>query len=307
MSMLIPLLVAIGVIAVSTAAYAILAERQRSSAVARALPGDAVRQPRRTPLLTNVETGDSPFRALLAKAVPASWVEDAEVHDKLTQAGRDSAGAALTFASIRLATFVVIPALTYMFAPRTKFVMFLGYMVVSAIVAYIIPVGFLDRLVRQRQERIRRSTPDALDLLVVCVEAGISLDAAMLRVSRDLQAAHPDICSELLVVNRKMNAGMTREEALKGLWKRTGVEELRALVSSMIQSEKWGTSIAKVLRVNAETLRRKRRQAAEQKAQKAPVKMIFPLVTMILPALFVVILGPAGMQISKIFSSSASQ
>jgi tight adherence protein C len=307
MSMLIPFLVVVAVIAVSTAAYAVLGERQRSSAIARALPGEGVRQPMRTPILHDQDAAGTPLRAFLRRIVPASWVEDAETNDKLTQAGFDSARAALTFASFRLAAFVVIPAMTYAMAPRTKFTMFLGYLAASAFAAYIMPVGFLDRRVRQRQERIRRATPDALDLLVVCVEAGISLDAAVLRVSRDLATAHPDLCAELLVVNRKMNAGVTREDALKGLWKRTGVEELKALVSSMIQSEKWGTSIAKVLRVNAETLRRKRRQSAEQKAQKAPVKMIFPLVTMILPALFVVILGPAGIQISKIFSSSADK
>ena len=166
----------------------------------------------------------------------------------------------------------------------------------------IFPMAMVDRLVRLRQDRIKKSVPDALDLLVVCVEAGTSLDAAILRVAKELRLAHPDLSHELAVVNRLTNAGMPREEALRGLWKRTGVLDIRALVSSLIQSEKWGTSIATVLRVAAETLRRKRRQDAEKRAKMAPLKMTFPLLFFILPALFAVILGPAVVQIIQEFS-----
>ena len=179
--------------------------------------------------------------------------------------------------------------------------MFLVYMGGAVFAAFMIPAGFLDRLVRQRQERIRRSIPDALDLMVVCVEAGISLDAAILRVAREVRLAHVDLAHELTVVNRKMNAGIPRDVALRGLWQRTGVEEIRSLVSSMIQSEKWGTSVATVLRVAAETLRRKRRQAAEKKAKQAPLKMTIPLVLFILPSLFIVIMGPAFVQVVQEF------
>jgi tight adherence protein C len=137
---------------------------------------------------------------------------------------------------------------------------------------------------------------------VVCVEAGTSLDAAILRVAKELRIAHPDLAHELAVVNRLTNAGMQRDQALRGLWQRTGVLDIRALVSSLIQSEKWGTSIATVLRVSAETLRRKRRQDAERRAKMAPLKMTFPLLFFILPALFTVILGPAVVQIIQEFS-----
>ena len=122
------------------------------------------------------------------------------------------------------------------------------------------------------------------------------------KVAKELRLAHPDLAHELAVVNRLTNAGMPREEALRGLWKRTGVLDIRALVSSLIQSEKWGTSIATVLRVAAETLRRKRRQDAERRAKMAPLKMTFPLLFFILPALFTVILGPAVVQIIQEFS-----
>ena len=108
--------------------------------------------------------------------------------------------------------------------------------------------------------------------------------------------AHPELAAELLVVNRKMNAGLTRDEAVTGLWNRTGVEELRGLASSIIQSERLGTSIARVLRVNAETLRRKRKQAAEKRAAEAALKMIIPLGLFMLPALFAMILGPAALK-----------
>jgi hypothetical protein len=169
------------------------------------------------------------------------------------------------------------------------------------------PPAVLDRLVQRRQARLRRAVPDALDLLVVCVEAGVSLDAAVLRVARDLGVTHPELAGELAMVNRKVNAGMPREQALQGLWTRTGLEELRGLVASMVQSERWGTSIAKVLRVNAETLRRVRKQTAEKKAAQASLKMMGPMVLFMLPALFIVLLGPAFMRISEAFASADNE
>src|SRR4029078_2761195 len=137
---------------------------------------------------------------------------------------------------------------------------------------------------------------------VVCVSAGISLDAALLRVAKDMVYVHPELSRELLIVNRKTNAGVTREVALRGRGERTGVEEVRSLVSSLIQSEKWGTSSSRVLRVSAETLRRKRRFAAEKKAATAPLKMLIPMALLIFPALFVVIMGPAVMKIVGAFA-----
>jgi tight adherence protein C len=130
----------------------------------------------------------------------------------------------------------------------------------------------------------------------------VSLDAALLRVARDLSFTHRELAGELAMVNRKVNAGMPREQALQGLWTRTGLEELRGIVASMVQSERWGTSIAKVLRVNAETLRRVRKQTAEKKAAQAALKMMGPMVVFMLPALFIVLLGPALMRITAAFA-----
>ena len=198
-------------------------------------------------------------------------------------------------------SFVTLPVLAIVFGPQKTFFAYVLGIGGAVFAGWIMPMGLLDRLVRQRQERIRRSIPDALDLLVVCVEAGVSLDAAILRVAREIRLSHLDLAHELAVVNRKTNAGIPRDTALRALWARTGVEELRTLTSSMIQSEKWGTSIATVLRVSADTLRRKRRQTAEKKAKQAPLKMTFPLVLFILPALFIVIMGPALVQVISEF------
>ena len=290
------LFIALGVVAVLVAGYALVSMAQRREVLARAGAIDGM-EAAPIALRPIKEKAQSRFREWLLESLPGSPGDDAQAAEKMIQAGYDTPTAPATFFLIRVATFVILPLLTYVVAPRSSFFLFGLYMAGAVFCAYIIPAGFLDRMVRQRQERIRRSVPDALDLMVVCVEAGISLDAAILRVAREIRLAHTDLAHELAVVNRKTNAGIPRDVALRGLWQRTGVEEIRALVSSMIQSEKWGTSVATVLRVSAETLRRKRRQFAEKKAKQAPLKMTFPLVLFILPALFIVIMGPALMQV----------
>ena len=290
------LFIALGVIAVVVGGFALISLAQRREVLARAGAFDDSGTPA-IALRPIKEKKQGRLREWLLDALPGSPSEDIVASEKMVQAGYDSPTAPATFFLVQVAAFVVLPLVTYMFVPKSSFFMFIVYMGMSIFCAYIIPVGFLDRLVRLRQERIRRSVPDALDLLVVCVEAGISLDAGILRVAREIRLAHTDLAHELAVVNRKTNAGIPRDAALRGLWQRTGVEEIRALVSSMIQSEKWGTSVATVLRVSAETLRRKRRQVAEKKAKQAPLKMTFPLVLFILPALFIVIMGPALVQV----------
>jgi len=213
------------------------------------------------------------------------------------QAGYDSPQAPLAYSMLRLISLVVFPLVAFVGFPNVGFMQRVMYAVLGAVVGLVLPIGYLHRSVRLHQQKIRRSLPDALDLLVVCVEAGISLDAAILRVAKDMGFVHPELSRELMIVNRKSNAGVTREEALRGMWTRTGVEEIRTLVSSLIQSEKWGTSNSRVLRIASETLRRKRRQAAERRAATAPTKMVIPLALLIFPALFVVILGPAALNI----------
>jgi tight adherence protein C len=255
-------------------------------------------------LRTEAKSAGARLAEWIAARAPESWSDGAKVSDKLVQAGFEVRGAAAAFTAVRLTFGVLVPlsVLVWVLAhPQRNALM---YVVLAVSIGVLGPAAGLDRLVQRRQTRIRRAIPDALDLLVVCLEAGVSLDAALLRVSRDLAVTHPDLASELVVINRKVNAGMARDQALQGLWMRTGLDELRGLVASMIQSERWGTSIAKVLRVNAETLRRVRKQTAEKKAAQASLKMMGPMVLFMLPALFIVLLGPALMRISAGFAST---
>ena len=158
---------------------------------------------------------------------------------------------------------------------------------------YLMPGMVLGRRAGRRQHRIRLSLADALDLLVVSVEAGLGLDQALQRVADELQASHPDLADELRLVNLEMRAGKPRSEALRHLADRTGIEDLSALVAMLIQTDKFGTSIAQSLRVFSDSLRTKRRQRAEEAAAKTGVKMVFPLVFCIFPAIWIVTIGPA--------------
>ena len=293
---LIILLVVI-VLAVVVGGAALIGSIQRRAVLARAGVGEDGLSNSTVVLRPARDSQSRGLRQWLLDTFPGPTADDAASQEKLVQAGFDTPTAPATFFFARVVSFVILPVLAIAFGPRTSFFVYALSIAFAVFAGWIIPMGFLDRLVRQRQERIRRSVPDALDLMVVCVEAGVSLDAAILRVSREIRLGHTDLAHELSVVNRKTNAGIPRDTALRSLWQRTGVEELRTLVSSMIQSEKWGTSIATVLRVSAETLRRKRRQVAEKKAKQAPLKMTFPLVLFILPALFIVIMGPALVQV----------
>lgn len=298
MSPLLIVLLVLGGIAVLIASTALVSILQRRDVMIRASE-DAV-----VDVSSVVLRPEKASRSRLQERLEA-WAKEREDNEelqhKLIQAGFESPSAPAFYFLVRISSMVLLPVIAILVIPRTQFLLFVMTLLLGVFLGMIFPVAMLDRLVRLRQDRIKKSVPDALDLLVVCVEAGTSLDAAILRVAKELRLAHPDLAHELAVVNRLTNAGMPRDEALRGLWKRTGVLDIRALVSSLIQSEKWGTSIATVLRVAAETLRRKRKQDAERRAKMAPLKMTFPLLFFILPALFAVILGPAVVQIINEF------
>jgi tight adherence protein C len=235
----------------------------------------------------------------LRENAPRSWSDAGQAAPLLVQAGFDGDFAPLFYTTIRVASVVLLPLAAFTFGPQSSFKTLTMLVVVAGAAGAIGPKAALDRLVARRRDRIRKAIPDSLDLLVVCVEAGVGLDSAMLRVARDMAFLHPELSSEFLIVNRTINAGISRDEAMQGLWQRTGVEELRGLASSMVQSERLGTSIARILRVYAEALRRKRRQLAEKRAAEASIKMIIPLGLFMLPALFALILGPAGMSLAS--------
>ena len=165
---------------------------------------------------------------------------------------------------------------------------------------YLLPGMMLARLAKRRQHRVRLALPDALDLLVVSVEAGLGLDQAMVRVGQELGSAYPELTADLRQVNFELVAGKARADALRDLATRTGVDDLNALVAMLVQTDKFVTSVARSLRVYSDTLRTKRRQRAEEAAAKTGVKMVFPLVLCIFPAIWIVTIGPAAIQFVKV-------
>jgi tight adherence protein C len=172
----------------------------------------------------------------------------------------------------------------------------------AALVGLIVPELVLNQLVERRQKRLRDAFPDALDMLVVCVEAGLGLTASIQRVAEELRFSHPELAAELALVTAEMRAGVDRETALKGLAARTGLEDIHGLVSLLLQTLKFGTSIADTLRVYAEEFRDKRMQRAEEQAAKIGTKLVFPLVFCLFPSFFVVAIGPAVIRLIEVFS-----
>ena len=169
---------------------------------------------------------------------------------------------------------------------------------VAIALGYLLPDMWLTWRVSVRQHKLRRALPDALDLLVICVEAGLGLDQALMKVSQDMKIAHPELSEELQFVNLEMRIGKTRIDAMRELARRTGLDDVKSLVAMLIQTERFGTSIAQSLRVYSDDMRLKRRQRAEEMSAKTSVKMVPALVFFIFPALMVVILGPALITLS---------
>lgn len=229
----------------------------------------------------------------LGTKVPRSPSEMGKLRLRLVRAGFRSDEALPIFFGLRIA--VALIAFGLFSTPiliRPNLSLALG----GAGLFYMLPGMVLARLAKRRQHRIRLSLADALDLLVVSVEAGLGLDQAILRVGDELNFAYPDLSEELRLVNLELRAGKPRVEALRNLGERTGVEDLASLVAMLIQTDKFGTSVAQSLRVHSETLRTKRRQRAEEAAAKTGVKMVFPLVFCIFPSIWVVTIGPAAIK-----------
>jgi tight adherence protein C len=173
------------------------------------------------------------------------------------------------------------------------------FALLAAGIGYALPGFWLAHKTAQRQKQIQNGLPDALDLLIVCVEAGAGLDAAIVKASEELAISYPALADELRLITTETRAGKPRLEAFKNFASRTGVEDVRALVAMLVQTDKFGTSIAQALRTHAATSRTKRRQRAEERAAKLGVKLVFPLVFCLFPALYVVVLGPAVIKIME--------
>lgn len=221
------------------------------------------------------------------------------LRDRLMQAGLYRAYSPATFVIARI-LLALCPLGVAVFAWISGSVPFLPAVVIGAAVAGVAtlaPSFWLDRLKSARQKKLKRSLPDALDVIVVCLEGGLSLTGAFSRVGQELMAAHPLLASELRIVQREVQMGRSMGEALRQFAKRFDLEELRSMAAVISQAEKFGTSVVRALSVYADSMRTRRYQRAEELAHQASIKMIFPTLFCIFPAIFVVILGPAALRI----------
>lgn len=222
-----------------------------------------------------------------------------ETRQKLVRAGYRSQDSVPIYYSLRVLSLVVGAVVVLSMLPTLQGRDMLLWIIAGGAVFWMLPSGFLRRKIRLRQKEIQKALPDALDMLVVCVEAGLGLNQALVRVSDEVETMSPVLAEELQIVNLEMRAGTPREDALRNLGERTDVPDLRALATMLIQTDRFGTSIAQALRVHSDTLRTKRRQRAEEAAAKTTIKLVPPLVFFIFPAIFVVVLGPAMLHLMK--------
>ena len=234
----------------------------------------------------------------IARSIPKSPKEMSRLRRRLLAAGIHSFGAAVFYSVAELTLPFVLGAgpLMWLVGPVAWVVA-----IIAAPVGYMIPGLILGRLITKQKRRIENGLPDALDLMIVCVEAGCGLDQAIQKTSVELEISHPALASELRLITTEVRAGKPRIEAFKNFAARTRVDDVRSLVAMLVQTDRFGTSIAQALRTHAETSRTKRRQRAEEKAAKIGVKLVFPLVFFLFPAFYVVTLGPAIIQFVRVF------
>ena len=237
----------------------------------------------------------------LAETVSGNEKEMSQLKEKLMNAGFRRESAPVVFKSIQFAGVVaglvaggvfgmIADGMNQGMAMKTAIGMILGFMV---------PNLFLEQLVKARKQKIFLGLPDALDLMVVCVEAGLGMDQALRKVAEEMAKSHPEIGEEFSIANQQLQFARPRAEVLKALGLRSGVEDLKQLASILIQADKFGSSVAAALRVQSDAMRVKRRQIAEEKAAKTAVQMIFPLVLFIFPGIFVVLVGPAAINMYR--------
>ena len=245
----------------------------------------------------------------LGSTLKGQGSDEAVTRSLLTHAGFRHPNAVTIYAGSRLLLASGLAAASFLVASVLG--MNAGVILLLALylaaVGYMLPLLLVRSRVRRRQKEITLTLPDALDLLVVCVEAGLGLNQAFVRVAEEIHPLSELTATEFHLMNLDIRAGTPREDALRNLFSRTGVEDLRTLTNIMIQADRFGTSIANALRIHSETLRDKRRQRAEEAAAKTTIKMVFPLVLCIFPAMFVVLLGPGMIQVIEALSGMGGQ
>jgi tight adherence protein C len=247
---------------------------------------------------TWVERVSRLFRPL-GEMIPRSPEDMSQLERRIGQAGIRHPESATVFVGFQAATAIVL------FILMGALPVFAHHLLLHVVVALfggaVVPDVVLRRMISSRQERIQMGLPDVLDLTVICVEAGLGLDQSLLRVGHEVRPSHWDLSDELRLANLEINMGRSRADALRNLGRRTGVDDLKALCAVLIQTDRFGTSVGQALRVYSDSLRTKRRQRAEERAAKLPVKIIPPLVLFVFPAIFVVVAGPAVIAIVRDF------
>jgi tight adherence protein C len=240
------------------------------------------------------------MRPVARYVLPSKEAEVSQVRTQLIHAGYRGQNTLMVYYATKTSLAIVMPAIVLAVAPffpavDTRIVLF--FTMAASFVGLMAPNVLLDHAVTKRKKLLRNGFPDALDLLVVCVESGLALATAIQRVSDELAVSHPELAEELALVNAQVRAGVDRVEALKQLSQRTGLDDIRGLVALLSQSMRFGTSIADTLRIYSEEFRDKRMQAAEEQAAKIGTKLIFPLVTCLFPSFFIVAVGPAILKV----------
>jgi tight adherence protein C len=237
----------------------------------------------------------------IGSRVPSSEAEVANLKVDLIRAGFRADNALTVYYGIRIVCTLLMLILSIMLQGKMppNPVMKMGLLASGVAAGWILPRFFLEKKVAKRQEILRLSLPDALDLMVVSIEAGLGLDQAIQHVARELGASHPALSEEMMLVTLEMRAGKRRSEALRNFAERTGEAEFRKLVAILIQNDRFGTSMGESLRAHSDFLRTRRRQEAEERAGKVGVKLVFPIFFFILPSMLVVAAGPGILQIFK--------
>lgn len=225
--------------------------------------------------------------------------------DRLFRAGYRSRNSLVIYYFIRLLAMIALPVLvllTYPLFPKIEPEKIIWAAAMAGMLGMIAPSYYLDKKTATQQRALRNGLPDAIDLLVVCTEAGLGLNAAILRVAQVIAEIHPVLAEELLLVTAEMRAGVDRTQAMANLARRTGLEDIKGLVTVLAQSMRFGTSISQTLRVYSEEFRDKRMQKADEEAAKLGTKMIFPLIFCVMPGFFIVAMGPAVIKAMAVFS-----
>jgi tight adherence protein C len=280
----------------STALSAWSPERRRLRRMLGTDPVAAVGGP-----LTLVDAVDPRLKRI--PGVPKSPKELGRLRRRLARAGYTSITAVVVYGAATLATPIALAAAAISFFGVSAGLV-LG--LIGAAIGYLLPGLVLGRLTELRKREIREGLPDALDLFIVCVEAGCGLDQAIVKASEELGLTYPALTYELRMITTEIRAGKPRLEAFKNFAARTQVDDVQSLVALLVQTDKFGTSIAQALRTHADSSRTKRRQYAEERAGKIGVKLVFPLVLFLFPALYIVILGPAVISFVRVFADVAN-